>query len=183
MAVKTAYDKALEAIQAVNNISNNINNTAYKPPVGSLLLHTGSIPLDGYLNCDGAEVSRATYNNLFNVIGIQFGVGDGENTFNIPDFTDRFIQGASSLVGEIKEAGLPNITGGIDAVRTGPTGRNSRSGAFSYGSEFSTTIRAGEAGDSWGSNLVFNASKSNPVYGNSDTVQPPAITTMILIKY
>ena len=34
----------------------------------------------------------------------------------------------------------------------------------------------------WGP-LAFNASFSNSIYGNSSTVQPPAITLIPLIKY
>lgn len=29
----------------------------------------------------------------------------------------------------------------------------------------------------------MNASKSNPIYGNSDTVQPPAIKMQYIIKF
>ena len=32
-------------------------------------------------------------------------------------------------------------------------------------------------------NLFFDASRSNPIYGNSDTVQPPAIILIAQIKY
>ena len=31
--------------------------------------------------------------------------------------------------------------------------------------------------------IGFNASNSNSIYGNSDTVQPPAISTIYLIKH
>lgn len=99
------------------------------------------------------------------------------------DFAGDFFRcegGAANEFNTGRQAeGLPNITGGIDAVRRGPTGRDSRSGAFSYGSAYSTTIRAGEAGDSWGSNLVFNASKSNAVYGASEHVTPVNSTIRI----
>lgn len=40
----------------------------------------------GYLKCDGSEVSRATYSDLFAVIGTTFGPGNGTTTFNVPDF-------------------------------------------------------------------------------------------------
>ena len=31
--------------------------------------------------------------------------------------------------------------------------------------------------------VEFNASRSNPIYGNSDTVTPESLTTFMLIKY
>ena len=39
--------------------------------------------------CDGSEVSRTTYADLFNVIGTSYGEGDGETTFNLPDKRGR----------------------------------------------------------------------------------------------
>lgn len=48
----------------------------------------GSIPA-GWLLCDGAAVSRATYASLFAAIGTTFGVGDGTTTFNLPNLGGR----------------------------------------------------------------------------------------------
>ena len=47
-----------------------------------------SIPT-GFLECDGAAVSRSTYSGLFAVIGTDYGVGDGSSTFNLPNLTDK----------------------------------------------------------------------------------------------
>jgi microcystin-dependent protein len=44
---------------------------------------------DGWLICDGSEVSRTTYADLFAVLGEDFGEGDGTDTFNIPNFMGR----------------------------------------------------------------------------------------------
>lgn len=43
----------------------------------------------GWLACDGAAYSRVTYANLFAVIGTTFGIGDGVNTFNVPDIKNK----------------------------------------------------------------------------------------------
>ena len=56
---------------------------------------SNTIP-DGYLLCDGRAVSRATYSNLFKVIGTTYGAGDGSTTFNLPDFSGRVAVGKSS---------------------------------------------------------------------------------------
>lgn len=42
------------------------------------------------LLCDGAAVSRATYANLFSVIGTTWGPGDGATTFNLPSWRGKF---------------------------------------------------------------------------------------------
>lgn len=43
----------------------------------------------GWLACDGAAYSRVTYANLFAVIGTTFGIGDGVNTFNVPNIKNK----------------------------------------------------------------------------------------------
>ena len=47
----------------------------------------------GYLECNGAAISRTTYSDLFAVIGTIYGAGNGSSTFNIPDLRGEFIRG------------------------------------------------------------------------------------------
>lgn len=54
-------------------------------PVGSLQLYGGSSTPTGWLSCDGSEVSRTDYADLFTAIGTTYGVGDGSTTFELPD--------------------------------------------------------------------------------------------------
>ena len=54
-------------------------------PTGEVRLWTGAGDTAGFLVCDGSEVSRATYSDLFAVIGTDYGEGDGSTTFNLPD--------------------------------------------------------------------------------------------------
>lgn len=42
-------------------------------------------PKGRWLFCDGREISRADYTELFEAIGTTYGEGDGTTTFNIPD--------------------------------------------------------------------------------------------------
>lgn len=51
----------------------------------------------GYLLCDGAAVSRATYAALFAVIGTSYGEGDGSTTFNLPDLRARMPFGEGEI--------------------------------------------------------------------------------------
>lgn len=128
----------------------------------------------GYLLCNGAAISRKTYANLFDVIGIIYGGGDGSSTFNLPNLTERFVEGHTTA-GMVREAGLPNITGS-----TGAQTEASPSGAF-YGSGSYTRREPWE-----GSGIAianFDASRSNGIYGNSSTVQPASVTMRYYIKY
>jgi microcystin-dependent protein len=60
-------------------------------PAGVVYAYGGSTVPGGYLDCDGAAVSRATYSALFAAIGGIYGVGDGSTTFNVPDLRGRVI--------------------------------------------------------------------------------------------
>lgn len=65
-------------------------------PPGTIMDFGGTVVPTGFrfLLCDGSEVSRSLYSDLFNVIGTRFGEGDGVSTFNLPDFRGRVAVGA-----------------------------------------------------------------------------------------
>lgn len=65
-------------------------------PTASIQIYAGSTDPEGWLICDGREVSRTTYSDLFNVIGTTYGVGDGTSTFNIPNLKGKTIIGVDS---------------------------------------------------------------------------------------
>jgi len=57
--------------------------------VGDLKWSARMTDFDGWLMCDGREVYRDAYPNLFEVIGTSFGTGNGTTTFNVPDCRGR----------------------------------------------------------------------------------------------
>jgi microcystin-dependent protein len=58
----------------------------------------------GYLECDGAAVSRTTYARLFAVIAETYGNGNGTTTFNLPDLRGEFIRGWDNSAGTDPDA-------------------------------------------------------------------------------
>ena len=58
-------------------------------PTGSITMFSGSVAPNGWLICDGSNVSRTTYADLFNIIGTNYGNGDGSTTFTLPNFKGR----------------------------------------------------------------------------------------------
>jgi microcystin-dependent protein len=69
--------------------------------IGAILPFSGNpfaIPSFSLL-CDGSEISRTTYSNLFSVIGTIYGAGDGSTTFNVPDLRGRSIIGIDNMGG------------------------------------------------------------------------------------
>ncbi len=62
-------------------------------PPGCVMAYVANRSPTGWLICNGAAVSRYVYWSLFEVIGTQFGEGDGSTTFNIPDYRGAFLRG------------------------------------------------------------------------------------------
>ncbi len=61
-------------------------------PPGMVMYFANSTAPGGWLECNGAAISRITYADLFDAIGIVYGSGDGVTTFNIPDLRGEFIR-------------------------------------------------------------------------------------------
>ena len=83
-------------------LSDSLSFTNRNVPVGVVVsFGFGTLP-EGYLDCNGAAVSRTTYKALFDTIGTAFGVGDGSTTFNVPDMRGIFPRGTGRpLVGGV----------------------------------------------------------------------------------
>lgn len=181
MSDLTTKDALLErAVAALEKLKDGINVIN---PAGVVQAFAGTTVPDGWLLCDGSAVSRTTYADLYAVIGDTYGDGDGSTTFNLPDLTDKFVQG-SATAGTAKAAGLPNITGSWHTTSEyDPYFTGTFSGAFKTIKESSIPKRYGGSTGSYDkAGLDFDASLSNSIYGNSTTVQPPALTMQYIIK-
>ena len=180
-------DTATSATNATNDANGNNIATTYLPAVvGAVMAFAGSTSPAGWLLCDGSAVSRTDYAALFAVIGTTYGTGDGSTTFNLPNLVDKFIQG-NATSGTVKTAGLPNITGKIANsawLWKGSTGTPTLTGAFKNMNVSSNgwVGNSSENGNAY-FGFEFDASSSSSIYGNSTTVQPPAVTMRYIIKY
>lgn len=143
-------------------------------PAGTVIMHAGIKDVDGFVDCDGRSLDRAKYPALFDAIGTTYG-STSSSTFNVPNFNGRFAQGAGTP-GQVKEAGLPNITGKL----TRSAYIDSASGALSVSNNGWNGGR-----EDWAAcvDVSLDASRSSSIYGKSDTVQPPALTMRFLIKF
>ena len=89
------------------------DNAGDSVPIGSILPHAQaftSIPA-GYLLCDGTDVSRTTYNKLFDVIATTYGNRSG-TTFTLPNLTagNTFMYGASGVAPDAFQYVLPSLS-------------------------------------------------------------------------
>jgi microcystin-dependent protein len=85
-------------------------------PLGGILPYAGISAPYGYLLCDGSELERTKYSDLYDVIGTTYNGSVplvGVNTFRLPDLRGRFALGKDNM----DNAGtVPNSTGGyVDA--------------------------------------------------------------------
>lgn len=84
-------------------------------------------------------------------------------------------------LGNLTEAGLPNITGGLVSWGAGAFNTTYTNGAFSCTPNQANGIAAGSAGSDISASVTLNASRSNSIYGNSTTVQPQSIKVLYYI--
>jgi microcystin-dependent protein len=68
-------------------------------PTGSIIQFGGSIPPTGWLLCNGQEISKTTYPNLYNVIGDVYGSPFFSTNFVLPDLRGRTPIGNGNLNG------------------------------------------------------------------------------------
>ena len=127
-----------------------------------------AIALYPSLACTESEWQTTATMTVGGQVG-KFVVDNDAGTIRLPKIIMP-IQGLTDLskLGEIVEAGLPNIT----AV-TNDTPNQTSSGAFVSSGNYASTATGN--GASKYRTIKFDASVSNPIYGNSDTVQQEQI--------
>ena len=158
-------------------------------PVGSIIPYLGGDVPYGWLLANGASVLRSQYNKLFALIGTKFGAVD-EAHFNLPNLHHRFIEGTTSFseVGSYVEAGLPNITGYLNAANLGNVPIEfvePATGAFRVG-RYSTGKAVPDIDQSTQkivNDFSFNATLSSAIYGGATTVQTASLRAYTLIRY
>jgi microcystin-dependent protein len=84
-------------------------------PTATIVPWTSASVPSGFLECDGAAVSRSTYATLFGIVGTTYGAGDGSSTFNVPNLADNVPIGKSGTKALAS-------TGGANTVSVTATG-------------------------------------------------------------
>lgn len=165
-------------------------------PIGAPMAWLSEVPPVGFLAFDGSEYYQEDFPELYEVVkNIPSFHSDTEGKFKIPNLKGRVLQGADTVIGELIEAGLPNIKGEIKTNDNyGSIQGYYPSGNGAY--KIKTKGNAAWQGSVVGTfDLEFDASKGETktdgtikgtdephVYGNSETVQPPAFTIRWVIK-
>lgn len=124
---------------------------------------------------------KTAIDEFFNSIGSAWFYGvDTENERIFLPRNNYFEQVTSSAVdvGQSVQAGLPNITGDFGAVRWSSDIGN---GAFTNTGNGTAPISGGGGLAGTYGLYSLDASRSNTIYGNSDTVQPNAVKKLLYI--
>lgn len=164
---------------------------------------------DGFIKANGATVKASEYPRLLAWVQdsnmavtaeqyvqdcSKYVYDSAADTLILPNATGRVLQGGESV--KSVEAGLPNIKYFLDGVGfgygawTGSKLNALMTDEYSDGAihlskpktERQTWVLNSNGG-ALAKDLTFDASKSSPIYGASETVQPPAIALIAQIKY
>ena len=193
-ATNPVYVNKTGTIVASNGTVGSINNPVYLNagvitecanfdlPIGSIVFFAlGVTPPSGkWLKCAGGEYLKTKYQALADKIGTYYGTPSDNTKFKLPDFRKRVPwQGDSYIDGYVTSA-LPNIKGHFQFKNFGHAYNNvGVDGAFTVES---SGIR-GADGKHGGFKVIFDASKSNTIYGSANIVRPPGVGGNWYIKY
>lgn len=173
-----------------------IEDTTQSDAVGDITLHPTL--LAGHILANGATVKASEYPRLLAWVQENAMTGDDDahytydataDTLKVPNAQGRVLQGGETITA--MEAGLPNITGSIDASSSpsvdqafGETQKSFtiESGALAGIYKTQSLVSDVSSGETL-CGITIDASKSNSIYGSSTTVQPPAITLLAQIRY
>lgn len=160
--------------------------------IGEIRWFAMSQPPEGWLVCNGATVFTSNYAALFAAIGKIFTPQlastdpDVENpeysdpaVFRLPNLMGKVPWGSTS-VGTVLDAGLPNIKGEVQGISRMDNHESQGVLRWKYMNyNIATANKSGPAAR----DIVFDASIASSIYGNSITVQPPALCLLPCIRY
>ena len=170
------------------NIGSSISSGSSINPIGRPIFCLNGEGLESNeIWLEGQEVSKTEYPLLYDVYGDTYGTPTDSNNFLLPDWRNRTPWGSEDGTFGYIEAGLPNITGDIaTTVWGGSDGRGLftyNKGSFQIGGNSLPAPTVNGSQGSAKTSFSLDASRSNPIYGNSDTVQPPSIKVRVKTRY
>jgi len=159
---------------------------------------SASVP-SGFLECNGAAVSRTTYAALFAIVGTTYGAGDGSSTFNVPDLQDNVAVGKSnnkslaSTGGANTVTSTGNVAGSTANASLSTSQLASHSHGLPVGRHPNSGINPGNTGDNKATNPSSNSSgqgsgsghshnMSANFVGDATSVVQPYLTVIYIIK-
>jgi microcystin-dependent protein len=149
-------------------------------PTGAVIAVASSTVPSGFLECDGAAVSRTSYAALFAAIGLAHGSGDNAATFNLPDYRGRFLRGwdHSASRDPDRAARTAMNTGGATGDNVGSVQED----AFKSHNHAVGSLSAGGSSTVQG-NSTGGAPNWNSISAGGNETRPINANVMYCIKY
>ncbi len=97
-----------------------IATTGVAVPAGTIAPFAGTVAPAGWAFCNGQELSRSSYPQLFSTLSTVYGSGNGSSTFNLPDLRGRAAFGKDDMGGTA--ANRLTTAGGINGTTLGAAG-------------------------------------------------------------
>jgi microcystin-dependent protein len=141
-------------------------------PTATIVPWSSSSVPSGFLECDGAAVSRSTYSALFAIIGTTYGSGDGSSTFNVPDLCDNVPVGKSNNknVGSTGGANTVANTGNVAGSTANATLSTAQLASHAHPNAV-TFVRPPHGNNNPGPNPAVPSNEYTP-WGNRPTALP-----------
>lgn len=186
-------DELYDIKEAVIGVGKDTGGTIFTPFKGSVDLKECYIESNGRRIWSGASVAtknpnghifydiadKATVDEIFSQRGEAwfYGVDTENERIFLPRGTRSQYTVNTDETGDYVEAGLPNITG----TMTADISEGVATGALKIDTIYSGAMWQGNVNIARMRNWSLDASLSNPIYGNSDTVQPYATKKLLYI--
>lgn len=169
---QSAKDLALYLQNELTQISSfvgNISASTENSPTSAIVSFASPSPPEGWLECNGAAISRSDYSDLFNSIGVTYGAGDGTTTFNLPELRGEFLRGWDN-------------GRGVDAGRVIASGQGQQLQSHDH------FIQAQIAGASGGGGILLSSTSGITVAGRvlasgGAETRPRNVAVLYCIKY
>lgn len=168
-----------------------VDDVRFNIPVGvpfyDTYLHDGCVKLNGatvnradYIRPAKIATDKSLWTSSPSTEPYKYGNGNGSTTMTLPDYRNRVIQGGDTVA--IINAGLPNVR-----LYIGKTEYHTANPPQTIILETDKQPGFSFAETQWSTDTLAYQSISlqlgNSIYGNSATVQPPAITLIPQIKF
>jgi microcystin-dependent protein len=169
-------------------------------PTATIVPWSDSSVPSGFLECNGAAVSRSTYADLFAIIGTTYGSGDGSTTFDLPDLQDNVAVGKSGTKNLASTGGANTVssTGNVGGSTANATLSTAQLASHSHvmpviygpGQEQNNRVARGRAPglnvnpptNSSGSGSGHSHNMSATFSGDATSVVQPYLTVIYIIK-
>mgnify|MGYP004458959197 CR=1 FL=1 len=139
-------------------------------PIGAIFEWGSNYIPTNWLLCNGQEVSRTEYPELFAIIGTAYGSGDGSTTFNLPDKKSRFSVGKDDDNVDFNTLGKTGGGTGQSKIKVSP---------IDYGFTSTAPFYSGQA---LMSNTKNTTNTEESLDENGISLNPPHIVVNYIIK-